>query len=122
MAGVPGSFFTSPVTVAVDGTMLEVVDATWTVTGHYYTRSTALCTGLPGSAGTRKVKPIRILLNQETASEPLRNFEANQAQLTARFRYVHFISDNRYLKKTCFTQMASKFIIRVYIIYIVIHR
>ena len=50
-----------------------------------------------------------------------RNFEANcQALLSARFRYAHFIGDNRYLKKTCFTQMASKFIIRVYI-YIFIH-
>jgi len=32
------------------------------------TRLTALCPGLPGSAGTRKVKPIWILLKQETMS------------------------------------------------------
>ena len=32
------------------------------------TRLTALCPGLPGSAGTRKVKPIWILLKQETVS------------------------------------------------------
>ena len=31
-------------------------------------RLTALCLGLPGSAGTRKVKPIWILLEQETVS------------------------------------------------------
>ena len=33
-----------------------------------YTRSTALFPGLPGWAGTRKVKPIWILLKQETVS------------------------------------------------------
>ena len=32
------------------------------------THLTALCPGLPGSAGTRKVKPIWILLKQETVS------------------------------------------------------
>ena len=32
------------------------------------TRLTALCPGLPGWAGTRKVKPIWILLKQETVS------------------------------------------------------
>jgi len=31
-------------------------------------RLTALCPGLPGWAGTRKVKPIWILLDQETVS------------------------------------------------------
>ena len=35
---------------------------------HTHTRLTALCTGLPGRAGTRKVKPIWILLKQETVS------------------------------------------------------
>jgi len=35
---------------------------------YYYTRLTVLCLGLPGWAGTRKVKPIRILLKQETVS------------------------------------------------------
>ena len=34
----------------------------------YYTRLTALCPGLPRWAGTRKVKPIWILLKQETVS------------------------------------------------------
>ena len=34
----------------------------------HYTRLTALCPGLPGWAGTRKVKPIWILLEQETVS------------------------------------------------------
>jgi len=37
---------------------------------YYYThtRLTAFCPGLPGWAGTRKVKPIWILLKQETVS------------------------------------------------------
>jgi len=35
---------------------------------HTHTRLTALCPGLPGWAGTRKVKPIWILLKQETVS------------------------------------------------------
>ena len=35
---------------------------------YYYTRLTALCPGLPGWAGTRKVKSIWILLKQETVS------------------------------------------------------
>jgi len=36
--------------------------------GERKTRLTALFPGLPGSAGTRKVKPIWILLKQETVS------------------------------------------------------
>ena len=35
---------------------------------HTHTCLTALCLGLPGSASTRKVKPIWILLEQETVS------------------------------------------------------
>ena len=35
---------------------------------HTHTRLTALCPGIPGWAGTRKVKPIWILLKQETVS------------------------------------------------------
>jgi len=35
---------------------------------HTHTRLTALCPGLSGWPGTRKVKPIWILLKQETAS------------------------------------------------------
>ena len=35
---------------------------------HTHTRLTALCPGLPWSAGTRTVKPIWILLKQETVS------------------------------------------------------
>jgi len=35
---------------------------------HAHTRLTALCLGLHGWAGTRKVKPIWILLKQETVS------------------------------------------------------
>jgi len=37
-------------------------------TKHTHTRLTVLCPGLPRSAGTRKVKPIWILLKQETVS------------------------------------------------------
>ena len=35
---------------------------------HTHTRLTALCLGLPRSVGTRKVKPIWTLLEQETVS------------------------------------------------------
>jgi len=35
---------------------------------HTHTRLTALFPGLPDSAGTRKVKPIWIILKQETVS------------------------------------------------------
>ena len=35
---------------------------------HTHTRLTALCPGLPGWAGTKKAKPIWILLKQETVS------------------------------------------------------
>ena len=35
---------------------------------HTHIRLTALCPGLPGWAGTRKVKPIWILLKQEAVS------------------------------------------------------
>ena len=38
------------------------------LTDNTHTRLTALCLGLPGWAGTRKVKPIWILLKQETVS------------------------------------------------------
>ena len=39
-----------------------------TITHIHKYRLTALCPGLPGSAGTRKVKPIWTLLKQETVS------------------------------------------------------
>ena len=42
--------------------------ATEFCTAHTHTRLTALFPGLPGRAGTRKVKPIWILLKQETVS------------------------------------------------------
>jgi len=38
------------------------------VVGYTHTHLTALCPGLPRSAGARKVKPIWILLKQETVS------------------------------------------------------
>ena len=37
-------------------------------TKHTHTRLTALCPGLPGWAGTRMVKPVWILLKQETVN------------------------------------------------------
>jgi len=40
----------------------------WSVLPQQHTRLTALFPGLPGWAGTRKVKPIWILLKQETVS------------------------------------------------------
>ena len=40
----------------------------YNVQTHTHTRLTALCPGLPRWAGTRKVKPIWILLKQETVS------------------------------------------------------
>jgi len=46
---------------------LNVGKITWRAT-HTHTRLTALCLGLPSWAGTRKVKPIWILLKQETVS------------------------------------------------------
>ena len=38
------------------------------VISHTHIRLTALCPGLPGWASTRKVKPVWILLKQETVS------------------------------------------------------
>ena len=40
----------------------------WLVGTHTHTRLTALFPGLPGWAGTREVKPIWILLKQDTVS------------------------------------------------------
>jgi len=40
----------------------------WGTHTHTHTRLTAPCAGLPGWAGTRKVKPVWILLDQETVS------------------------------------------------------
>ena len=48
--------------------ILYVVNNNIYVITHTHTRLTALCPGLPGWAGTRKVKPIWILLKQETLS------------------------------------------------------
>jgi len=49
-------------------TSQEYYDVIVATTAHTHTRLTALCPGLPGWAGTRKVKPIWILLKQETVS------------------------------------------------------
>ena len=49
----------------VTGYILKTVPDTRT---HTHTRLTALCPGLPRWASTRKVKPIWILLEQETVS------------------------------------------------------
>ena len=49
----------------IDGVTYTISDQQHT---HTHTRITALCPGPPGWAGTRKVKPIWILLKQETVS------------------------------------------------------
>ena len=61
--------------VTVERNMASSCPRTWTgsrwhthARTHTHTRLTALCPGLPGWAGTRKVKPIWILLKQETVS------------------------------------------------------
>jgi len=48
--------------------VLQMTSRSHIMTTHAHTRLTAVCPGLPGWAGTRKVKPIWILLKQETAS------------------------------------------------------
>ena len=48
--------------------LLSSVGGVLRVFRHADTRLTALYPGLPGWAGTRKVKPVRILLKQETVS------------------------------------------------------
>ena len=45
--------------------LVSQFDNTWY---HTHTRLMAICPGLPGWAGTKKVKPIWILLKQETMS------------------------------------------------------
>ena len=49
-------------------TELKSVTIVHTDHTHTHIHLTALCLGLPGWAGTRKVKPIWILLKQETVS------------------------------------------------------
>ena len=46
----------------------ETLSDDWTVSIHTHTRLTAIFPGLPGWAGTRKVKPMWIILKQETVS------------------------------------------------------
>ena len=53
-------------TTATEQLMLNASNISTSV--HTHTRLTAVCPGLPGLAGTRKVKPIWILLKQETVS------------------------------------------------------
>ena len=48
--------------------MLTQVPVSHSESTHTHTRLMALCPGLPGCASTRQVKPIWILLTQETAS------------------------------------------------------
>jgi len=52
-------------------TLRIILKSAWTCVdynAHTHTRLMALCPGLPGWAGTRMVKPIWILLEQETVS------------------------------------------------------
>jgi len=61
-SGNPQAFFTiDPLTG-----ILSVLSLSAHTHTHTHSRLTALCPGLPGRAGTRKVKPIWILLKQET--------------------------------------------------------
>jgi len=46
--------------------VLTITNATWNTHTHTHTRLTALCPGLPGWAGTRKIKQIWILEKQES--------------------------------------------------------
>ena len=48
--------------------MEKMLEFATTIISLCFTRLTALCPGLPGWAGTRKVKPIWILMEQETVS------------------------------------------------------
>ena len=54
--------------VIVEHAVLIIAIISYLLLLHYYTRLTALCPGLPGWASTRKVKPVWILLKQETVS------------------------------------------------------
>ena len=56
--------------------------------GHTHTHAhlMALCPGLPGLVGTRKVKPIRILLKQETMSDSFINWAICKS--APRFRHI----------------------------------
>ena len=57
--------------IVPDQLTMHVVDCahcSYSTHTHTHTHLTVLCPGLPGWAGTRKVKPIWILLKQETVS------------------------------------------------------
>ena len=62
-----GSLGRPPSWTLLTGQSFSICDTVWAIP-HTHTRLTALCQGLPRSAATRKVKPIRILLKQETVS------------------------------------------------------
>ena len=47
---------------------MSALEHTVKIASHTQTHLTAPCPGLPGSAATRKVKPIWILLKQETVT------------------------------------------------------
>jgi len=55
-------------TYSNDGLLYMVFELLVHTHTHTHTRLTALCPGLPGWAGTRKERPIWILLKQETVS------------------------------------------------------
>ena len=61
---------------------------------HARTRLTALCPGPPGRAGTRKVKPIWILLEQETVITGARDSEWQWHQLGDRQVCTSLQTDN----------------------------
>jgi len=55
-------------TAAYTSRTYKPIILTLTGTKHTHNRLTALCPGLPGWVGTRKIKPICILLKQETVN------------------------------------------------------
>ena len=58
----------APCMVQLFARWTQLIDIHYTTHIHTHTRLTALCPRLPGWAGTRKVKPIWILLKQQTVS------------------------------------------------------
>ena len=54
--------------VVVAGLVVQIIAVSLIIYSHTHTRLTAFCPGLPRWASTRKVKPIWILLEQETVS------------------------------------------------------
>jgi len=63
-------------------------------------RLTALCLGLPGWAGTRKAKPVWILLKQETVDGSGISWAYASLHLTLFTGRMHFLPPNRQRQST----------------------